>query len=84
MGVGDLVIITVSGRPGSGKSTVAKSLAAKLNLDHVSAGDFMREMAAERNITVLELSAIAGADGEQSTARSMRAPGDWVKSTMTS
>jgi cytidylate kinase len=49
-------IVTVSGRPGSGKSTVAKALAARLGLDHVSSGDFMRQMAAERGVTVLELS----------------------------
>jgi cytidylate kinase len=56
------MIITISGRPGSGKSTVAKQLARRLGLDHVSAGDFMREMAAERGISVLELSRIAEHD----------------------
>jgi predicted cytidylate kinase len=56
------MIITISGRPGSGKSTVAKLLARRLGLDHVSAGDFMREMAAERGISVLELSGIAEHD----------------------
>ena len=60
---GRAVIITVSGKPGSGKSTVAKTLAVNLNLDHASAGDFMRQMAVERDITVLELSAVAEADG---------------------
>ncbi len=56
------MIVTISGRPGSGKSTVAKALARRLGLDHVSAGDFMREMAAERGISVLELSRIAEHD----------------------
>lgn len=56
------MIITISGKPGSGKSTVAKALALRLGLDHVSAGDFMREMAEERGISVLELSRIAEAD----------------------
>ena len=56
------MIITISGKPGSGKSTVAKRLAAELGLTHVSAGDFMRDMATERGITVLELSAIAEND----------------------
>ena len=56
------MIIAISGRPGSGKSTVAKALAARLGLRHVSAGDFMREMAAERGISVLELSRIAESD----------------------
>lgn len=57
------MIITISGKPGSGKSTVAKRLAGALGMQHVSAGDFMRDMATERGITVLELSAIAENDG---------------------
>jgi predicted cytidylate kinase len=56
------LIITISGRPGSGKSTVAKVLAARLGFDHFSAGDFMREMATERGKTVLELSRDAESD----------------------
>lgn len=50
------MIITISGRPGSGKSAVAKRVAEELELRHVSAGDFMREMAAERGMSILELS----------------------------
>jgi cytidylate kinase len=57
------VIVTISGKPGSGKSTVARALAARLELEHVSAGDFMRAMASERDISVLQLSAIAENDG---------------------
>jgi cytidylate kinase len=56
------VIISISGRPGSGKSAVAKLLAARLGLDHVSAGDFMREMADERGVSILALSEIAESD----------------------
>lgn len=56
------MIVTISGRPGSGKSAVAKALAARLGFDHVSAGDFMRAMAAERGLTILELSRIAEHD----------------------
>lgn len=56
------MIITISGRPGSGKSTVAKALATRLEFPHASAGDFMREMAAERGVTVLELSRMAETD----------------------
>jgi len=44
------MIITISGNPGSGKSTVAKELAKKLKLKHYSMGDFMREIAEERGI----------------------------------
>jgi len=51
--------ITISGALGSGKSTIAKLLAKKLNLKHYSTGDFMRKLAAERNLTILELNNIA-------------------------
>ena len=57
------VIVTISGTPGSGKSTVARELARGLSFGHKSAGDFMREMAAARGISVLALSAIAEQDG---------------------
>jgi cytidylate kinase len=50
------VIITISGRPGSGKSAVAAEVAEELGYRHVSAGDFMREMADERGMSILELS----------------------------
>jgi len=56
------VIITVSGKPGSGKSTIGKLLAARLGFRHVSAGDFMRQLADERGLTVLQLSEIAETD----------------------
>lgn len=48
--------VTISGRPGSGKSAVATRVAESLGMQHVSAGDFMREMATERGMTILELS----------------------------
>jgi cytidylate kinase len=48
--------ITISGTPGSGKSTVAKQVAQELELRHFSSGDFMRDMAKERKISLLELS----------------------------
>jgi predicted cytidylate kinase len=53
------MIITISGHPGSGKSTVAKLLAKKLGFKHYSAGDFMRAMAAERKTTLEELTKVA-------------------------
>lgn len=56
------MIISISGRPGSGKSAVAKVLAAELELAHVSAGDFMRQMAHERGVSILELSRTAEDD----------------------
>lgn len=53
------MIVTISGRPGSGKSAVAGRVASALGIEHVSAGDFMREMASERGMTILELSRLA-------------------------
>lgn len=41
------MIITISGTPGSGKSTVAKLLAKKLGYGHYSVGDFRRQKAKE-------------------------------------
>ncbi len=37
-------IITIAGRPGSGKSTTAKAVAQKLGYEHFSSGDLFREM----------------------------------------
>lgn len=54
--------ITISGRAGSGKSTVAKIMAKELSLAHYSTGDFMRELAAERKMSLLELSREAEKD----------------------
>ena len=56
------MIITISGIAGSGKSTVAKLLAKKLNCKHYSVGDFMRQIAKERGLTLLELSKQAEKD----------------------
>jgi len=49
------MIITISGTPGSGKSTIAKLLAQTLGFRHYSAGDFMRQMATERKTTLAKL-----------------------------
>ena len=49
------MIITVGGQPGSGKTTVAKILAQKLNYKHYSAGDLRSKMALERGLTIDEL-----------------------------
>tara|TARA_Y100000310_G_scaffold61961_1_gene57202 strand:- start:6951 stop:7529 length:579 start_codon:yes stop_codon:yes gene_type:complete len=50
-----VMIITISGKPGSGKSTVAKIIAKRLNLKHYSIGDFMRDIAKEKDVSLLEL-----------------------------
>ena len=49
------MIITISGTPGSGKSTVAKILAQRLKLKHYSMGDMRGKMALDRGMTIDEL-----------------------------
>ena len=49
------MIITISGKPGSGKSTVAKNIAKELNLKHYSMGDLRGEIAKKHNLTIDEL-----------------------------
>ncbi len=46
------MIITISGSPGSGKSSIAKKLVAQLGCERVYAGGIMREMARERGLTL--------------------------------
>ncbi len=48
-------IITITGLPGSGKSSTAKGVAAALDYEHLSSGDLFRKMAAERGISVEEI-----------------------------
>ena len=47
--------ITISGTAGSGKSTIAKILAKKLNLKHYSMGDIQRKYAKDKGLTIEEL-----------------------------
>ncbi|MEF8839045.1 MAG: AAA family ATPase [Haloarculaceae archaeon] len=56
------MLITVSGPAGSGKSTLAASLADTLSYDHVSGGDVFRDLAAERDMSPLELNRAAEDD----------------------
>ncbi|MBI2564894.1 cytidylate kinase family protein [Candidatus Woesearchaeota archaeon] len=49
------MIITISGNPGSGKSTVGKLLAKNLGYKYYSIGDLMGKFAAEQGITIEEL-----------------------------
>lgn len=55
------MIITISGVPGSGKSTVGKLLAKKLGYEYFSMGDLRGQMAIEKGLTIDELNAL----GEQ-------------------
>lgn len=52
------MIITISGVPGSGKSTVGKILAKKLGYEYFSMGDLRGQMAIEKGLTIDELNAL--------------------------
>jgi len=56
------MIITISGKAGSGKSTVAEALSKRLKVRHYSIGDLMRQMARERGISLAELGKTAEKD----------------------
>lgn len=49
------MIISISGDPGSGKSTVAKIVAKRLKMKHYSMGDLRGKMALDRGLTIDEL-----------------------------
>ena len=55
-------IITIAGKLGSGKSSTAKKLAHVLNMEHFSSGDFLREVANKRNMSIKELMFTAESD----------------------
>ena len=54
--------ITISGVVGSGKSTVAKAISNKLDLDYFYVGQIMRDMAIERGVSLDGLTIIAKKD----------------------
>ncbi len=56
------MIITLGGHLGSGKSTLWKKLAEHFGLRRYSTGDFMRELALERSVSIIELNQIAETD----------------------
>jgi CMP/dCMP kinase len=55
-------IITIAGNLGSGKSTAARGVAKALNYPHYSGGDFMRALATDRGMNLIELGALAETD----------------------
>jgi len=55
-------IITIAGKPGSGKSSAAKNVAQELSYKHYSSGDFFRSIANNRGVSVTELNKIAETD----------------------
>jgi len=58
------MIITISGKAGSGKSTVAKEVAKHLKLQHYSMGDLQRKYAKEKGITIEELGKLEAKDNK--------------------
>ncbi|HIH23465.1 TPA: AAA family ATPase [Candidatus Woesearchaeota archaeon] len=52
-----MVIITIGGMPGSGKSTVGRMIAVRLGIPFFSMGDVRREFANEHGMTLAELNA---------------------------
>ena len=55
-------IITLGGMPGSGKSSTGRKLAELLGYKRLSSGDFFRDMAHKRGISVEEINKVAEND----------------------
>lgn len=58
------IVIAVGGLHGTGKTTYAKALANDFGIRHVSAGEFFREIAKEKNLTLERLNELARSDPE--------------------
>jgi CMP/dCMP kinase len=56
------MLITISGVPGSGKTTVARLLAQRLGLPHVYAGDLYRQEARQRQLSLEQFNALCERD----------------------
>ena len=54
--------ITVSGPPGSGTTTLARSIAEKHSFELISAGEMFRDLARERGLSVTEFGELAEKD----------------------
>ena len=53
-------VVTIDGPSGAGKGTLASFVARKIGVPNYSAGDFFRELAEDKGLTVEELSERAG------------------------
>lgn len=50
------ILVTIDGKAGAGKGTLADHISSSLGINKYSAGDFFRQIADERGLTVNELS----------------------------
>ncbi len=57
-------IVTIAGRPGSGKSATAKAVAAELGFQHFSSGDLLRKIGEEMGLDILQTNITAEKDAE--------------------
>jgi CMP/dCMP kinase len=57
-------IITIAGKPGSGKSTTARNVAEALNYGRFSSGDLFRSIGKERGVNVNKINEIAETEKE--------------------
>ena len=57
-------IITIAGKLGSGKSSTAKKVAKMLSMTHFSSGDFLRQIAEKRNLSIKDLMIAAETEPE--------------------
>lgn len=53
------MIITISGSPGTGTTTLSRSLAAQLGIRWVNSGELFRKIASEKNLSVKEMNRLA-------------------------
>lgn len=53
------MIVTISGAPGTGTSTLARSLSQQLKIRWVNSGELFRKIAGEKNISVKEMNRLA-------------------------
>ncbi|WP_224449149.1 (d)CMP kinase [Haloprofundus salilacus] len=58
------MLLTVSGPPGSGKSTTAVGLAEAFGYEHISGGDIFRTLAEERGLSPVEFNELAEEDDQ--------------------
>jgi predicted cytidylate kinase len=56
------VLLSISGLPGSGTSSVSRLVAARLGVEHVDGGTVFRTLAAERGMALAEFGALAESD----------------------